>query len=60
MTECLTPPKNRVGRPRVHATPEQVRVLKNDGVSWRQIAKVLIIGATSARMLFNSGEETHR
>ena len=57
MMECLTPPKNRVGRPRVHVTQEQVRALKNEGVSWRQIARVLKIGATTARKLFRFGQE---
>jgi DNA invertase Pin-like site-specific DNA recombinase len=60
MTECLSPPKNRVGRPRVPVTPQQVRALKNEGVSWRQIAKALKIGATTARRLFSYGEEIHR
>ena len=33
MTESLTPPENRGGRPRVRVTQEQVRALRNDGVS---------------------------
>lgn len=57
MMECPTPPKNRVGRPRVRATQEQVRVLKSEGASWRRIAKLLRIGATTARRLFKLGEE---
>jgi transposase-like protein len=52
----MTPPesitKNRVGRPRVSATPEQVLQRWNQGNSWRQIAKALGIGtATAMRLL---------
>ena len=60
MMECPTPPKNRVGRPRVGAMQEQVRALRNEGISWRQIAKALKIGATTVRRLFSSGEEIHK
>jgi DNA invertase Pin-like site-specific DNA recombinase len=60
MTQCLTPPENRIGRPRVRVTQEQVRALRNEGISWRQIAKALKIGATTVRRLFSSGEEIHK
>lgn len=54
MMECQTQTKNSVGRPRVSITPEQVRELREGGASWRRIAKVLRIGATTARRLFRS------
>jgi DNA invertase Pin-like site-specific DNA recombinase len=60
MAEYVTRPENRVGRPRVRVTQEQVRALRNDGTSWRQIAKALKIGATTVRRLFSSGEEIHK
>ena len=41
-----------VGRPRVSVKPEQVRQLKNQGASWRQIAKALGIGTATAMRLF--------
>jgi DNA invertase Pin-like site-specific DNA recombinase len=60
MTLCLTPPENRIARPSVRVTQEQVRALRNEGISWRQIAKALKIGATTVRGLFSSGEEIHK
>ena len=46
--------KNRVGRPRVTAKPEQVHQLRSQGVSWRRIAKALGIGTATAMRLFKS------
>jgi len=43
------------GRPRVHATPEQVRDLRdNQGLSWRRIEKFLGIGKTTAARLYSA------
>jgi hypothetical protein len=36
--------KHPVGRPRARIKPEQVSQLRNQGLSWRQIAKTLRIG----------------
>ena len=46
--------KNPVGRNRVRVTPEQVRQLRSQGASWRQIAKALGIGTATAMRLFLS------
>jgi transposase len=44
--------KHSVGRPRATIKPEQVSQLRNQGLSWRQIAKTLGIGtATAMRVL---------
>jgi DNA invertase Pin-like site-specific DNA recombinase len=57
MMQSETGTKNPVGRPRVSVTPEQVRQLRSQGASWRRIAKILRIGATTARRLFKCVEE---
>ena len=46
--------KNRGGRPRVTATPEQVQQLKGQGISWRRTAKALGIGTATAMRLLRS------
>ena len=50
--------KNRGGRARVTAKPEQVRQLRSQGESWRQIAKALGIGTATAMRLLESIDET--
>ena len=50
--------KRRVGRPNVKIKPEQVRELKDKGVSWRRIAKSLGIGTATAMRLFKSLDGT--
>ena len=60
MTPSKTATKNPVGRPRVSVTPEQVRQLKSQGASWRQIAKALSIGTATAMRLFLSGKTESR
>jgi DNA invertase Pin-like site-specific DNA recombinase len=50
--------KNRGGRPRVTIKPEQVYELKNQGTSWRRIAKALGIGTATAMRLFRSIDGT--
>jgi len=76
-SECPNPvTKQPVGRPRCRISSEQVRQLRDEGMSWRGIARVLGIGSATARRLYsaisrgvkvcqNSGEaagrfETHR
>jgi transposase-like protein len=54
MTPSETGTKNPVGRPRVNVMPEQVRQLRSQGASWRQIAKTLGIGTATAMRLFLS------
>jgi transposase len=49
--------KHPVGRPRVSIKPEQVSQLRNQGSSWRQIAKVLGIGTATAMRLVRLGDE---
>ena len=46
--------KNRGGRPRVTAKPEQVQQLRSQGISWRRTAKALGIGTATAMRLLNS------
>jgi hypothetical protein len=46
--------KNRGGRPRVTAKPEQVRQLRSRGTSWRRTAKALGIGTATAMRLLSS------
>jgi hypothetical protein len=48
------PVKNRIGRPNVMVTSEQVSYLRSQGLSWRQIAKMLAIGTATAMRLFKS------
>jgi transposase-like protein len=55
MTPSEIATKNPAGRPRVSITPEQVRQLRSQGASWRQIAKALGIGTATAMRLFLSG-----
>jgi len=54
----MTPPrivtKNRVGRPRVPVTVQQVQRLRSDGSSWRQVARHLGIGTATAMRLVRS------
>jgi hypothetical protein len=54
MKQPATAAKNRVGRPHVRASPEQVRQLRCQGVSWRRIAKLLGIGSATAMRLLRS------
>ena len=57
MTPYGTLRKHPVGRPRVRINPEQVSQLRNQGSSWRQIAKTLGIGTTTAMRLIRSRDE---
>jgi DNA invertase Pin-like site-specific DNA recombinase len=50
--------KNRGGRPRVTAEPEQVHQLRSQGTSWRRIAKALGIGTATAMRLIRSIDGT--
>jgi transposase len=50
-------PKHPMGRPRVAIKPEQVSQLRNQGYSWRQIAKALGIGTATAMRLIRSLDE---
>jgi len=50
--------KNRGGRPRVTARPEQVHKLRSHGTSWRRTAKALGIGTATAMRLLKSIDET--
>ena len=50
--------KNRGGRRRVTAKPEQVHQLKSQGTSWRRIAKALGIGTATAMRLLRSIDGT--
>ena len=50
--------KNRGGRPRVSAEPEQVHQLRSQGTSWRRIAKALGIGTATAMRLIRSIDRT--
>ena len=50
--------KNRGGRPRVTATPEQVHQLIGQGISWRRAAKALGIGTATAMRLLRSTDGT--
>jgi DNA invertase Pin-like site-specific DNA recombinase len=50
--------RNRGGRPRVAAKPEQVQQLKSQGTSWRRIAKALGIGTATAMRLLRSIDGT--
>jgi DNA invertase Pin-like site-specific DNA recombinase len=50
--------KNRGGRPRVTAKPEQVDKLRSQGASWRRTAKALGIGTATAMRLFGSMDRT--
>jgi hypothetical protein len=50
--------KNRGGRPRVTATPEQVHQLIGQGISWRRTAKALGIGTATAMRLLRSIDGT--
>jgi transposase len=49
--------KHPVGRPRVSIKPEQVRNLRSEGASWRQISKALGIGTATAMRLIKSRDE---
>ena len=49
--------KNRVGRPRVSVTSEQVQQMRIQGASWRQTAKTLGIGTATAMRLVLSKDE---
>ena len=49
--------KHPVGRPRVSIKPEQVSQLRNQGSSWRQIAKALGIGTATAMRLIRLSDE---
>jgi hypothetical protein len=52
--------KHGAGRPRVRVTPQQVRELRLQGVSWRRIGKLLNIGtATAIRLLQACEEDSH-
>jgi hypothetical protein len=46
-----SPGKKPVGRPRVQATPAQVRDLRDQGLPWRKVAKALKIGTYTAMCL---------
>ncbi len=52
--------KNRGGRPRVTATPEQVHQLIGQGISWRRVAKALGIGTATAMRLLRSSQYSAR
>ena len=54
VTESETPTKRATGRPRVSVTPEQVRELRSQGKSWREIGKALGIGTATAILLLKS------
>ena len=58
MIACETAVKNRGGRPRVTATPEQVHQLIGQGMSWRRTAKALGIGTATAMRLLRSLDRT--
>jgi len=59
MTPSEIAAKRPVGRPRVRITSEQVRQLRSQGTSWRQIAKVLRIGTATAIRLFRRTASFH-
>ncbi len=46
------------GRPRVRVTPVEVTLLKDQGLSWRQIARELGIGKTTACDLVKQAQNT--
>lgn len=54
MMSFETMTKRPVGRPRVKTAPERVWQLRRQGVSWRQIAKLLRIGSATAMRLLRS------
>ena len=58
MTASETVVKNRGGRPRVTAKPEQVHQLRILGISWRRTAKALGIGTATAMRLIKSIDGT--
>ncbi len=45
------------GRPRVRVTPVEVTLLRDLGLSWRQIARELGIGKTTAWDLLRQAQE---
>ena len=46
-------PRHRGGRPPVNVAPAQVRQLREEGRSWRRIARVLGIGTATAMRLYD-------
>ena len=58
MIASETAVKNRGGRPRVTAKPEQVHQLISQGISWRRTAKALGIGTATAMRLLRSIDGT--
>ena len=58
MIASETAVKNRGGRPRVTAKPEQVHQLRGQGISWRRTAKALGIGTATAMRLLRSIDGT--
>jgi hypothetical protein len=58
MMETVMP--RGAGRPRVNADPQQVRSLRDAGLSWRTIARQLHVGTVTAMRLYSAqrrGEE---
>lgn len=47
----------RIGRPRTYINPEKVRAMRNDGVSWRTIAKRLGVGTGTACRALKQGSQ---
>ena len=56
MTLSETSTKHPVGRPRVSIKPENVNQLRNQGATWRQIARALGIGTATAMRLSKSSD----
>jgi orotate phosphoribosyltransferase-like protein len=54
MIESQAPIKNRVGRPSISINPKQVKEMRSQGLSWREIAKELQIGTATAMRLLRS------
>ena len=45
-------PKRRPGRPCVSVPPQEIKDLRDGGMSWRQIARHLDIGTATAMRLY--------
>ena len=53
--------KRRPGRPCVSVLPQEVKALRDGGMSWRQIARHLGIGtATAMRLYVEAADESKR
>jgi hypothetical protein len=47
-------PKRKAGRPKRTAKPEEIRALRDSGMSWRQVAKARGIGTATAMRLYSA------